>query len=68
MDLTIEHSGIENLYFTVFGKKIQEKFDHEIVWENVYKRIYKTTIDSYLRYFQYKIVNFGLICKKLMIL
>ena len=38
---------------TNWAKKINQTID----WRKVYVRIYRTTIDSYLRYFQYKIVN-----------
>jgi len=63
---------------SIYNELIEEKFstptaqanlskripDVNIDWEKVYNRIYTTTIDTYLRMFQYKILNNTLFLKK----
>ena len=36
---------------------IERRVGRSLEWNVIYTRIYKTTIDAYLRYFRYKIVN-----------
>jgi hypothetical protein len=62
----ISKISIKSMYEDIIKKKfvrptaqknLEKRIGIEIEWEEVYSRIYTTTIDTHLRMFQYKIVN-----------
>jgi len=62
----IRKISIKNMYEDIIMRKFvrptaqknfEKRIEMEVEWDIVYDRIYTTTIDTYLRMFQYKIVN-----------